>query len=93
MIHITTADTGAAHGPERPGPAARGARRLIHLYQVAMDGRISRCRYLPTCSTYALEAYEVHGFVKGSWLTARRIGRCHPWGGHGLDPVPPKKAN
>lgn len=93
MIHITTADTGAAHGPERPGLAARGAQRLIYLYQVVMDGRISHCRYLPTCSSYALEAYEVHGFAKGSWLTARRIGRCHPWGGHGLDPVPPKKAN
>ena len=46
------------------------------------------CRYQPTCSAYALEALETHGAVKGSWLAARRIGRCHPWGGSGYDPVP-----
>ena len=48
------------------------------------------CRFLPTCSVYAVEALETHGAVKGSWLAARRICRCHPWGGHGYDPVPPK---
>ena len=48
------------------------------------------CRYLPTCSVYAVEALETHGAVKGSWLAARRLCRCHPWGGHGYDPVPPK---
>ncbi|MGI9603025.1 MAG: membrane protein insertion efficiency factor YidD, partial [Acidimicrobiales bacterium] len=42
----------------------------------------------PTCSSYALEAVETHGAVRGSWLGVRRICRCHPWGGHGLDPVP-----
>jgi putative membrane protein insertion efficiency factor len=46
------------------------------------------CRYLPTCSQYALEALEVHGVVRGSWLATRRICRCHPWGGSGHDPVP-----
>lgn len=49
------------------------------------------CRYLPTCSAYALEALEKHGAIKGSWLAARRIGRCHPWGGSGYDPVPERK--
>ncbi len=47
------------------------------------------CRYLPTCSDYAQEAVVRHGAVRGSWLAARRLCRCHPWGGHGYDPVPP----
>ncbi|WP_439154076.1 membrane protein insertion efficiency factor YidD [Yoonia sp.] len=46
------------------------------------------CRYQPTCSAYALEALEKHGAIKGSWLAARRIGRCHPLGGSGIDNVP-----
>ncbi|MBR2326103.1 MAG: membrane protein insertion efficiency factor YidD [Alistipes sp.] len=46
------------------------------------------CRYTPTCSQYALEAIKKHGVVKGCWLAAKRIGRCHPWGGSGYDPVP-----
>ena len=51
----------------------------------------SCCRYLPTCSQYALDALERHGAWTGSVLAARRILRCHPWGGHGWDPVPPVK--
>jgi putative membrane protein insertion efficiency factor len=46
------------------------------------------CRFLPTCSEYALEALERHGCLRGSWLTVRRILRCRPGGGHGFDPVP-----
>lgn len=46
------------------------------------------CRYSPTCSAYALEAIKKHGPWKGAWLAAKRILHCHPWGGHGYDPVP-----
>ena len=46
------------------------------------------CRFQPTCSAYAMEALEKHGAFKGSWLAARRILRCHPWGGSGIDNVP-----
>ena len=46
------------------------------------------CRYQPTCSAYALDALEHHGAFKGSWLAARRILRCNPWGASGYDPVP-----
>ena len=46
------------------------------------------CRFFPSCSAYALEAVTVHGAVKGSWLAARRVVRCHPWSAGGLDPVP-----
>ena len=47
------------------------------------------CRFQPTCSAYALEALDRHGALRGTALTLRRIGRCHPWGGSGFDPVPP----
>ena len=62
---------------------------LIKLYQ----GTISQvtppsCRYVPTCSHYALEAIEKYGFIKGGWLAVKRIGRCHPWSSGGYDPVP-----
>lgn len=50
------------------------------------------CRYQPTCSAYALEALAVHGAFKGLWLILRRIGRCHPWGSCGYDPVPERTA-
>jgi putative membrane protein insertion efficiency factor len=46
------------------------------------------CRYYPTCSEYAIEAIQKHGPLKGTWLGIKRVFRCHPWGGHGMDPVP-----
>lgn len=63
----------------------------VRLYQVVRAGRPSPCRYVPTCSAYALEALDVHGAVRGSWLTLRRLSRCHPWGGLGVDPVPARE--
>ncbi len=64
---------------------------LIVLYQRVISPFLpARCRFLPTCSAYGLEALEVNGFLKGGWLLLKRIGRCHPWGSSGHDPVPPK---
>lgn len=57
-------------------------------YQRLVAGRPSPCRFVPSCSTYAIEAFETHGALKGGWLSMRRLGRCHPWGSHGFDPVP-----
>ena len=62
---------------------------LIRFYRAAISPWTPpSCRYQPTCSAYALEAIQVHGAVRGGWLAMKRIGRCHPWGGHGCDPVP-----
>ncbi len=62
---------------------------LIRIYRVTLALLIpGQCRYLPTCSEYGLEAVQSHGALKGGWLTIKRISRCHPWGGHGHDPVP-----
>jgi putative membrane protein insertion efficiency factor len=74
-----------------PSVWARPFHAAVRAYQRVRAGRPSPCRYLPTCSTYALEALEVHGAGRGLWLTTRRLCRCHPWGGHGWDPVPPPR--
>jgi putative membrane protein insertion efficiency factor len=64
---------------------------LIKVYQNLISPITpATCRYQPTCSHYAKEALEVHGFLKGGWLALKRIFSCHPWGGKGFDPVPPK---
>lgn len=65
---------------------------LIRLYRLIPKTR-QTCRYHPTCSAYGLEAVQVHGALRGGWLTLRRLGRCHPWGGTGLDPVPPPRGH
>jgi putative membrane protein insertion efficiency factor len=72
---------------------ARVLARGVRLYQAATRNRPTPCRYLPTCSHYALDALEGHGALRGAWLSIRRIGRCHPWGGSGWDPVPQRKAS
>ena len=69
-------------------PMARVVHALVRAYQRLFAFRPTPCRYLPTCSNYALDALEGHGALRGSWLAVRRICRCHPWGGSGWDPVP-----
>ena len=63
-------------------------RWLLSPMKLALFGPLGRCRYAPTCSAYAMEAVARHGVWQGSWLTGRRLCRCHPWGGAGYDPVP-----
>jgi len=61
----------------------------IRLYQIVISPLTpAACRFQPTCSSYALEALEKHGLLKGSWLSMKRILSCHPWGKSGYDPVP-----
>ena len=65
---------------------------LIRGYQLIISPLLgSNCRFMPTCSEYAMESLRSHGLIKGSYLTIKRIGKCHPWGSHGYDPIPTKK--
>lgn len=62
---------------------------LVKIYQYTLSPFFGRsCRYYPTCSNYTIEALKKHGFIKGGWLSLKRIASCHPWGGSGFDPVP-----
>lgn len=63
---------------------------LLRGYQLLVSPMLGQnCRFYPSCSHYAVEALQVHGTVRGSWLALRRLGRCHPWNDGGVDPVPP----
>ncbi|MCX6898786.1 MAG: membrane protein insertion efficiency factor YidD [Verrucomicrobia bacterium] len=69
--------------------------KLLRAYQIVVSPALhtllpaaSGCRFTPTCSQYAMDALRAHGAWRGLWLAARRLARCHPWGGHGFDPVP-----
>jgi uncharacterized protein len=73
---------------QREGLGRRSLLAGIRLYQLVRTGRVSPCRFTPTCSQYAVEAIERHGSRRGLTLTARRLGRCRPGGPSGYDPVP-----
>ncbi|MEN6327119.1 MAG: membrane protein insertion efficiency factor YidD [Syntrophomonas sp.] len=61
---------------------------LIKIYQKVTFGKRPSCRFYPTCSSYAIQALEKHGLLKGGWLAVRRICKCHPFNPGGHDPVP-----
>jgi len=69
-------------------------RGLIRLYQLVISPLFpASCRYAPSCSYYAADAVARFGVFRGVWMAAKRIGRCHPWGGTGYDPVPQTTEN
>ena len=77
-------------GPTKP-PMKRLLLFAIRLYQLCLSPFVGgQCRFYPSCSAYAAEAVDTHGALRGSWLAARRLLRCHPWHDGGVDLVPPK---
>lgn len=73
----------------RRSPAQALLLWAVRTYQAVRSGHPSPCRFYPTCSAYAAEAVTEHGARHGTWLAIRRVARCRPFGGHGVDPVPP----
>ncbi|MDE0268445.1 MAG: membrane protein insertion efficiency factor YidD [Acidimicrobiaceae bacterium] len=67
---------------------ARVMHATVRIYRYVAIAKAPSCRFVPSCSSYALESVEVHGAFRGGWLIVRRLSRCHPWGGSGQDEVP-----
>ena len=88
---VTFANRSNEPAPADRSPVARTFSRAIRMYQRITAGRVSACRFYPSCSNYALEAIEIHGARRGSALALRRLSRCRPLGPHGVDLVPPTK--
>lgn len=88
---MSPSTTRRAAAPARPlaGWTVAPLKALIRGYQLLLSPLWApTCRYHPSCSSYAIEALERHGVARGGWLALRRLARCHPWGGDGVDPVP-----
>jgi uncharacterized protein len=91
LTGLTPASVPATWEDPRPSQRTIGRRVVLgalHAYQAARVGHVSPCRFYPSCSAYAVEAVERHGARRGFWLALRRVARCHPLGGHGVDLVP-----
>jgi len=82
LLHVSP-DAGV-----QSSPGARAAISLVRGYQQLRGNRLSPCRFVPSCSEYAVESLEHHGLRHGMWLAVRRLCRCRPLGGYGADPVP-----
>jgi uncharacterized protein len=75
-------------------PLARLLTLAVRGYQLVLSPLLGpRCRFYPSCSAYAVQAISRHGAIRGSWLAARRLLRCHPWNPGGVDHVPPKRTS
>jgi putative membrane protein insertion efficiency factor len=91
-LEITSRKLSSAAMPgTKRGLASRALLAMIHTYQKFTAGRIAPCRFYPSCSQYAYEAVETHGFWRGIALASKRISRCRPLGPHGVDLVPEAK--
>jgi putative membrane protein insertion efficiency factor len=82
------------HHPSAMTLPARAGVAVIHAYQLVLAPWFGgACRFEPSCSQYAIAALGEHGLLCGAWLAARRLARCHPFGGFGFDPVPPRRGD
>jgi putative membrane protein insertion efficiency factor len=89
---LTAGRAGPAR-PRDPGAVARAALVVLRGYKLLVSPLFTgSCRFSPSCSTYMAQAIREHGALRGGWLGVRRVLRCHPFGGHGFDPVPPPRA-
>jgi uncharacterized protein len=89
MTAVIDSQVASTPTQQRPSLLAQLLMLPIRAWRLLSVHLAPRCRFHPSCSAYALEALAQHGAVRGTWLAIRRVGRCHPWGGGGLDPVPP----
>jgi putative membrane protein insertion efficiency factor len=86
---VSTETVSDALPAARPGPGARVLLGLIEAYRIVLSPLLGGyCRFVPSCSRYGAEAVRRHGALRGSWLTVRRLLRCHPFHPGGADPVP-----
>jgi uncharacterized protein len=89
-VSAAAAPSGSSPAVRGRGPVGRALLGAVRFYQRAISPALPpRCRFAPTCSAYAVEAIEVHGVARGSWLALRRLLKCAPWHPGGFDPVPP----